>query len=426
MDVKLLLLLTLFVSYPVLADNAEQLAEISELEARIEIMAKENGPFSAALFTPLMQLAQYQLDFGDTEEGIESLRRAQNIAHRNEGVHTPTQLQIVEKLTELALGDEEFEEANKHKRFSYFINRHTFENDEPGLLNAHAEIARWYIFTGQPRRARKITQEALTLAEESGQDLLPIAILENRARLMEGICCNPRHLNKVLAKAENEALPDSLSAIYMEIADTLILGGRSERAAEYLARANAITPLSSPPRPLTFRRNLEPLNTQFKEVFKPRQDPLSTNSRLERLTRDEWLEEPEVKPQWFVFDPNEEHLGFSTRDVHETYDRETRTYAMVGHPVVFKETQLDQILPPRLQRNKEELSIEVRFTVTETGDLENIEVIESNAPIKVDRLLKRALRRTYYRPALEDGTPVASENVSFIQTFRPRRKLNEG
>ena len=98
---------------------------------------------------------------------------------------------------------------------------------------------------------------------------------------------------------------------------------------------------------------------------------------------------------------------------------------MVGHPVVFSEKQLDQILPLRLQRNKEELSIEVRFTVTETGDLRDIEVVESNAPAKLNRLLKKALRKTYYRPALTDGRPVVSENVSLVQTFTARRQINE-
>ena len=83
-------------------------------------------------------------------------------------------------------------------------------------------------------RARKITKEALSLAEETEQDALPIAILENRARRMEGICCNPKYLVRALEAGENQALPESLSAMYLEIADNLFLSGRSGRASEYL------------------------------------------------------------------------------------------------------------------------------------------------------------------------------------------------
>ena len=69
---------------------------------------------------------------------------------------------------------------------------------------------------------------------------------------------------------------------------------------------------------------------------------------------------------------------------------------------------------------KEELSITLSFTVTETGDLSDIEVVETNAPNKLNNLLSRVLRKTYYRPAFENGRPVATPGVTLKQTFTPR------
>jgi TonB family protein len=70
----------------------------------------------------------------------------------------------------------------------------------------------------------------------------------------------------------------------------------------------------------------------------------------------------------------------------------------------------------------EELKIELSFTVTSEGDLEEIEVKNSTAPVKLDRLVVDALRKAHYRPGLVNGLPVTTKNVSLVQTFSSHYK----
>ncbi|MBT4492116.1 MAG: hypothetical protein HOC70_02660 [Gammaproteobacteria bacterium] len=414
--------LLLIAALPLRADDRENLEAIETTRDSIESLARERGPFSQDLFEPLMQLARLQLEFGTTEDAIDSLQRAQNVAHRNEGVYTPRQLQIVELMTDLALQAEEYDDANRQQKFAFFVTRHAYEDSHPDVFNAFSELADWYMNTGQPRRARKLLKKAGSLAEETGQDASPFIIMENRAKRLEGICCNPKRLLEVVEKIDFEHQPETLTAIYLEIADTLTLGGRSKQAATFFMKAHQLSPLkqSTDPHPLTIRRALDrPQSAQVK-IYRLSQDSRLPTRRLERMTEQELQQEPEQEPHWFIFDPDNSHLGFSTRDVHETYERAKRTYKLVGNPILFNEDQLNFALPLRLEKNKEDLKIEFSFTVSETGNLEDIEVIDSNAPVRLNRLVTNALKRAYYRPALENGIPIATRNVSLVQTFGPR------
>ena len=92
---------------------------------------------------------------------------------------------------------------------------------------------------------------------------------------------------------------------------------------------------------------------------------------------------------------------------------------MVGNPFQFTFKQLQTILPSSLRNDADlaTLSIELDFTVTETGAIRDIELTKSNAPVKLNRLMKQVLRKTRFRPALVEGQPVITHNVTLTQSF---------
>lgn len=418
---KFTISLFLCLAVPTTADDRSDIEAIAELTVNIESLKLQAGPFSLDLFTPLMELARLQLDFGQKEEAIDTLQRAQNIAHRNEGVYSPKQLPIIALLINLVMDEGKYQDANRYKRFAFFVSTHFYDDKSHEVLNAYAELADWYMNTGQSRRASNLIKDAKELVESTGQNPIRFNILDNHAMRLGENCCNPKKLITALAERSGETTPETLSTAYLEIADSLILGGKARRANDYFKLANEISPLDSPARPIAFRRSLKaPLSAQSKSYYVVRNMPLSTQERLRRMTQQEQLKTLSLEPQWFQFDPEAKHQGFETRDLGETYAREKRTYAMVGHPILFSEDQLDQLLPLRWENNKEELSITMSFTVTETGDLQDVEIVESNAPSRLNRLITQALRRTYYRPALEAGKPITSEEITLVQTFVPR------
>ena len=89
---------------------------------------------------------------------------------------------------------------------------------------------------------------------------------------------------------------------------------------------------------------------------------------------------------------------------------------------MFSKDQLNNIIPLRLEKRMEELKIDLSFTVTSEGDLEEIEVEKSTAPAKLNRLIIEALRKAHYRPRLVDGLPVTTKNVQLVQTFSSHYK----
>ena len=139
----------------------------------------------------------------------------------------------------------------------------------------------------------------------------------------------------------------------------------------------------------------------------------------EDINIEEMLADESVEPQWFLVNADGRHMGFEIPDTHKRTDREAAVEALVGKPLMFSSSQLDNLLPGRTASRLQDVSITLSFTVEADGDLADIEVIESNAPVRLERLVVDALRRVYYRPALVDGVPLAREGVRLVQTFNP-------
>ena len=71
------------------------LESVNALSAEIDLISKRDGPFSEKLYEPLLSLAELYVEEGETEDAENTLRRAQNITHRNEGVYSPKQLEVI-------------------------------------------------------------------------------------------------------------------------------------------------------------------------------------------------------------------------------------------------------------------------------------------------------------------------------------------
>jgi len=396
--------------------DEEYFAEIDRLESEISRLERADGPFSDSLFAPLVSLAELHISEGDFESATDALHRAQNISHRNEGVYTPRQLSLISMLTNMALADGNYDDANRQEKFRFFVTRHYLDEDDPEVLFAYADMAEWYINTGQSRRARRLLKEAIAKSERLERNPLPLAILLNKARRLEGLSSNPKNLLATLDKVERSER-DTLVSAYLEAADSLLLNRKDEQAAEYFLKAAEISALSGDdePRPIAVRRalqNLKPDNDRYRfdQDFFGRQ-------RLERMTTEEMLDDLTVEPQWFLMNADQTQMGFTIPDSNERSNPDRETERLIGDPLMFSEEQLDNLLPFSTRKRMNELRIEVSFTVLTNGNLDDIEIIESTAPIKLNRLVMDALRRVYYRPALKDGVPVERRDVRLIQTF---------
>ena len=394
----------------------EYLARVDRLESRVTALEGAEGPFTDALFEPLVSLAELHIAEGDFDSATDTLHRAQNISHRNHGVHTPRQLELVSMLTNMALANGSYDDANRQQKFRFFVTRHHLDDSNPEVLSAYAEMGEWFMNTGQTRRARRLLNEGITLAEHLEQTPLPLAILINKTRRMEGLNTHPESLLATLEPIERNDR-DTVVSARLEIADSLILSRKHEQAAAYYGRVAEMSALAgnSGPQPITMKRNLARLRADTDRFRLERN--FFGQTRLDRMTREEMLEDHNVKPQWFLMNANQTRQGFNIPDSHQRGNLERKTEQLIGDPLLFSEEQLGNLLSHRIKKRLHELRIEVSFTVLANGDLDDIEIIESTAPIKLDRLIMDSLRRVYYRPALENGIPVEQHDFRLIQTF---------
>ena len=103
-------------------DNPRQ--PIIDLGNQIEELTLHQGPFSIKLIEPVMTLAKLYLEADELESATDQLRRAQNIAHRNEGVYTPRQFEAITLLTQIALSEENYRAADTQQKFAFFVQSH--------------------------------------------------------------------------------------------------------------------------------------------------------------------------------------------------------------------------------------------------------------------------------------------------------------
>jgi len=406
------------------AETDELLDHLENLELNIAEIEKRDGPFAEALFDPLMALAETELELGDPTAAKDTLQRAQNVAHRSKGVHTPLQLEAVDILTRIALDEGDYRSANQQQRFSFFVTTHHVSEDDPNIVNAYRDLADWYMQTGQTRRARNLLTEAIELAVNLEIDPLPLAVKYNQARRMEGLCCSAKDLVVALEDSKTSTSSDALAQAYIELGDTMILARREDEAARYFGQAHSLLPggLNARPMPIPGRKTISRRTSTIKiDHMKFQRDALNPYRQgiLEKMTEQQDIEDETDKPAWFILDPHKEHMGYAQPDAHEIADRDKSTLTLVGDPILFSEKQFDNLLSNRMKREKENYWIELSFTVKEDGDLDDIKVVQTTAPPKVGRLLVEALGKIYYRPAMEDGVPIAQEDVRLIQTFEP-------
>ena len=396
-------------------DNPRQ--PIIDLENQVEELTLHHGPFSVELIEPVITLAKLYIEAYELESATDQLLRAQNIAHRNEGVYTPRQFEAVDLLTQIALSEANYRAANVQQKFAFFVQSHHLNPQDPEILSAYSEMANWYMFTGQTRRSRRLLEEGIEKATSLGLDPLPLAIELSRARRLEGNCCVSKQLLELVKRSSNTD-PDTLANAYLELADTYILARKEVIATEYFLKANEVSPLSMDvdPRPISAREAFSNPLAQQAKIYHIEKD-MFNRRHLTLSTHEEILENLSVKPQWFIIDWKHAHQGFIVPDRNSTLSQGREIQELVGNPILFSKDQLYNVIPLRLGKRMEELKIELSFTVTSEGDLEEIEVINSTAPVKLDRLVVDALRKAHYRPGLVNGLPVTTKNVSLVQTF---------
>ncbi len=417
--------------------NTEFLSAVEAYQGTISTIEEAAGEYSPLLIEVLFGYGKANKGIGDTEAAVNAFQRGQHIIHRSQGVHALTQLRFLEEQITIALQQEEPLEADKLQRLMLYLAEQNFGDTDARLLPYLDDLGKWFMETGQFHQAKRTFEKMETIISDS-QGEYSLELIEPLRRLamnkrMKGTCCAYKPLLKVVEIMDNNpGVSDQERVdIYTEIADAYLIHRKREEAAEYYDKAWRL--LSSEealqrfdePQQLAMTEMLEEAAVQRSKTFQPDQPDMFDPYRITDPTRLRPSNNPSLypnqEPSQFRVMPQTTEYHVLIRDPIEysLHDRKHRTLEVIGQPVQFIFKQLQYVMPQSIRNRSDlaDLTIKFSFTVNEKGNASKVNLVSSNAPSKLNRIMRDVIRKSKFRPRLVDGRPVATENVNMIQTF---------
>ena len=403
------------------------------IQYQAEIAATEDalGQYDFSLHAPLMGLARSQHKQRDYDGAFASIQRAQHLSHRQEGVHTPLQLEGLEIMTKVYLAQDEPLMADKQQRFAFYISSSNAGPDSLEALPAIEKLAKWYTKTGQLQRARKLNEHGIEIIENhfGEKSIKQLPYLQQLAKLkrLQRVCCSTKIMEQAISLVENNLeIPNEIKATtYLEVADAYTISGDEDNAANYYQKAwGLMSPVVrqetfATPNRIVFSRPLNERGSIDAKIFRVEQDAFGRRD-YRQVSRDDLLTMESLPPQEFVMteDDNDYNIRIRDRTVSRDFEQEP-AMRTVGTPFKFLHKQLLQILPVRF-RNDEilaEVEMEFQFEVDDEGRVHHLELLTADAPAKLARTMREAVRKSRFRPRMEDGILVTTKNYRLTQKF---------
>ncbi len=423
----------LFLPLIVIAERHDSLEKASQHELKgeyeraaesyklaIEEITAQYSEFSIHLFEPLLGHGRTLSALDKTGKATERLQHALHILRRNEGVYTLRQLEVVDELTKMAMHADQPLKADTQQTFSHFISKRFYGDSNPEVLAAAYKLVNWQISTGQLTKALDLASKTIKTMQEHGFEsdprLIEAHLLVAKIRRLKGICCTEKRLTAVIEILnQNTDLPmDITNEVYLSLADAYVVSKKAAQARKYYAKVNIA---DAAPSPIAMSAVLNPVRYHYTKMYRPENGPYGT--RLERMTPEEQLSAGQQPPQQFFLPLGDHKYDVRIVDSAEAIKGRERTKALIGEPFQFYYDQVKDLVP-RLFKDDgtpNEIKITLDFTVKNDGRIENIEISETNAPVKLNRLMEQVMSKVIYRPALAGGVPITKKNVSVTQTF---------
>ena len=401
-------------------DNSELQLALEKNQKSIDDIQALNGNLSIQLLEPLQEKGRILSAQGRKEDAAGVLNHAIHLLRRHEGVYTLKQLNIIEELVEISIEKDKPLQADSQQHFAYYINSRFYGEDNPELLPATYDLVKWYMRSGQLKKSMQLLNKAIDTMDKQGLQndprLIEAHLMMAKARRLQGICCSENGLETALEIIkQNPKLPsDITSKIYLELADAFMINGKFKEATKYYALLDY---RNSDPSPIVMSKVLDKARQSLTTIYKTNEDEIGPS--LVRLTREEHLLADNQPPQQFFIRVSEHKKNFDiTYSSHNTNTRK-KVRELIGYPFQFYRDQVHYLLrfSNRGGEQTKQAKITIDFTVNIDGSLTNIEIIETNAPIKINRLIKKTLSKTTFRPALLAGKPIVSDHVRITQTF---------
>jgi hypothetical protein len=315
---------------------------------------------------------------GQFTEAREAFVELQLALHRNEGVWTLSQIDILDYLAAMASIEGDRESADRMQNLKLRVVEHNYPANHPLTVSATLDFAEYQQRMGRYEVARDILEETIEHQMETGYNPAHIRLLKNQ--YIRGVCCKKSTLEQAhLTLSEAHELDSTDRAKHLlDLGDLTVMSGSPLTSADYYRGAVRILP--------GLRTHMET-------------PALIGISRSDRMAR-------------AYLDVTREHRRLDSRYSLESANP---SGAIVGSPLPVCESGVQDLLG---SEDYASMEVKLALTVSPEGKAKDITVVESNAPVRLTRLVKRLYEITRFRPALVDDV-ASSEQIEITQSFEP-------
>jgi hypothetical protein len=315
-------------------------------------------------------LTQTELETFSSAE--ESFRRAQHISHRVGGVFTPEQLEIVDQITRLNLRQGKLIAADREQAFNLRISEQAYGEESEKLLPVLQRLGAYFATRGNMMPLSTVPDYRYYR-----EDLFrrSIALYQRAIRIIE-------HSYGVTDLRLVEPLRGLARARLLQITNRRA----SEAALERVLSIVESNPETDLPDRIAAMVGLGDIYT---------------------ITGDTRASEVYLQT-WQLMQENEQQKQLST----EIFGSPTRLYPE-GSRVLYLDRR-----PDAAAEEDVELYVDVEYSISGSGRVKNIQLLDKNVPNAQVRNLRSRLSATRFRPRIIDGELVATESLMVHQTYQ--------
>ncbi len=361
-------------------DAARTLAEgVAEMERALP-------RYDAALARPLTLLGDAQFGEGEFAAAEETYGRAIHITRVNEGLHSPAQIPIVYKEADTMAAQGKLDAANGRQEYAYETLRRAYGPASEALVPGMYALAAWYKRTHNIYSARELyALAAETLARVHGPDspelVLPLRGVAETFR--------QERFPPYIAPSKREAFTVGTAAYSNQVAAerTLVVNRYSEGER---ALGEIIRILNQDP------------DTPRLDVVLAILDLADWHLLFEKYSR---AFELYGRVQALMV----EDAGLTTEDIERYFGQPMPLYL----PMPPNPDPPD----PTLTVRATEGYVELGYTISDRGEVRDLETLASEPPGMMDIKVRRAMRVARFRPRFENGEPVATPLLKYRHRF---------
>ena len=153
-------------------------------------------------------------------------------------------------------------------------------------------------------------------------------------------------------------------------------------------------------------------------IFQPEDEKTITKEKLKPI--EQVIKTPPVKVEKIEVEPNNSQTNytFNTHVPKTKLNIDININSAQGNMQATPQFRVDPTYPPEASRDGIEGWVKLGFTVTASGAVSDITVLDAQPARVFDRAARRALKKWKYKPQLLDGKPVSQTGMVVVLDFK--------